>query len=87
MANEPSSGCPGRVLVPLDKSGSTSAERKLNCEQVRHRRPQDERQGEDLPFNDDGERTPLLNHSSFATVAVALHPASMRLLAPSRGYS
>ena len=49
-------------------SGSTSAERP---EQVRHRRPQDQRQGEDLPFNDECERTPLLNHPSFATIAVA----------------
>ena len=84
MANEPSSGCPGRVLVPLDKRKHTSAER---TEQVRHRRPQDERQGEDPPFDDEGKRTPLLTHSSFATIAVALHPASMRLLAPSRCHS
>ena len=40
-------------------SGSTSAERP---DQVRHRRPWVERQGEDLPFDDEGERTPLSNH-------------------------
>ena len=46
-----------------------------------------ERQGEDLPFDDEGERTPLSNHPPLSPIAVAIHHASMRLFAPSRCHS
>ena len=64
--------------------GSTFAERP---EQVRRRRPQDERQGEDLPFNQQGERTPFSNHPPLSPTAVAIHHAYMRPLEPSRCHS
>ena len=78
------------VWLPLEGAGAAGqaeAPPRSDMNGVRRRRPQDEHQGEDLPIDHQGERTPLLNHPSFVTIAVAIPPASMRPLAPSCGHS
>ena len=49
IANEPSSGCPGRVLVPLGKRMKHLPPSELI--KFARRRPSVERRGEDLPFD------------------------------------